>query len=255
VGGRLLGGARLPILAGPNQGLWWSLASSGRGYLTGRFERDRLLSTLALLRPGDRVWDVGAHKGYVALAAARRVAGGGGPTAPGSVVAFEPSWRNFSALRRHVRWSGLGNVEIVPAALGRTTGEAHFGGGGSTLSYRLGHGDERVTVRTVASLLAEGRPPPTVMKVDVEGAEADVLEGAGEALARLELIFLAVHDRPLYEACLPLLTRAGFQVVESRDMRRFTRGGVEWKGDCDLVAFRPERAIEASDVEDLPYYA
>jgi FkbM family methyltransferase len=249
VGSRLLGQVRVPILAGPNAGLWWSLVSSGRGYVTGRFERDRIRSTLSLVRPGDRVWDVGAHKGYLSLAAARRV----GPT--GQVVAFEPSRRNLGALHHHVRWSRLGHIEVVPVALGREAGQAWFGGRGSSLTYRLGRGDERVPVRTAAELVAWGREAPTVMKVDVEGAEADVLEGAGEELSRIGLIILAVHDLDAYHRCREILDRAGFQVVESRAMRHFTRDGAPWRGDADLAAFRPERGLVRADVEALPYYA
>lgn len=247
-GSAALGRIPVPILTGPNAGRLWSLSSAGRGYVTGRFERDRVRSILALLRPGDRFWDAGAHKGYVALAAARRVG------SSGRVVAFEPSRRNLTALRRHVAWNRMRNLDVVPAALGAERGRARFGGTGSSITYRLGAGDEVVDVRTIAGLVADGRPAPTVLKVDVEGAEAEVLEGAGEHRSAVELMFVAVHNRSAYRDCRRILDAAGYRVVEGRKMRRFTAGGERWAGDADLVAWRDRRALQAAEVEALPAY-
>lgn len=247
-GSALLGGVPCPVLAGPNAGRLWTLASSGRGYVSGRFERERVQAILSLLRPGDRVWDVGAHKGYLALAMARRVGRGG------AVVAFEPSRRNLVPLRRHVRWNRAANVEVVASALGDGPGHARFGGSGSSITYRLGRGDELVEVTTIAAQLAAGRTPPTVLKLDVEGSEGAVLAGAGSHLSAFGLLFVAVHDLAAHRHCRELLDGAGFEVVEGRKMRRFTRDGESWAGDADLVAWRPGRGVSRADVEGLPAY-
>lgn len=241
----LIGAVPVPVLAGPNRGRWWSLASAGRGFVAGRFESDRVETILALLRPGDVVWDIGAHKGYLTLAMARAV----GPD--GRVVAFEPSSQNLPYLRRHVGWNRVRNVEIVPAALSDEAGEARFGGTGSTITFRLGQGDETVRVRTIGDVLAEGRPPPTVLKLDVEGAEARVLEGAGDALDDVALVFVAVHDLEAHAGTRRVLERHGFEIVESVRMRRFVAVG-RWGGDADLVAWRPGRGLTRPQVESLP---
>lgn len=247
-GAALVGAVPIPVLGGPNAGRLWSLASGGRGFLTGRFERDRVRSILALLRPGDVVWDVGAHKGYLTLAAAREVGTGG------AVVACEPSRRNLALLRRHVGWNRARNVTIVDAALSRADGEARFGGTGSSITYRLGRGDETVRVRRLDGLVAEGLPAPTVAKIDVEGEEGAVLEGMGEHLTGCRVVFVAVHHMEAYRATRAALDGAGFTVVESAKMLRFTAGGEAWAGDADLAALAPGAAREASRVAGLPGY-
>lgn len=248
-GARLVGRLPVPVLSGPNAGRLWTLASAGRGYVTGRFESSRLASMMALLRPGDRFWDVGAHKGYVALAAARRV----GPS--GRVVAFEPAERNRRYLRRHVAWNRPGNLDVESVALSDVSGEAAFGGTGSSIAYRLGQGDETVRSRTIAELIeGGGRAPPSVLKVDVEGSEARVLAGAGAHLSRVELLFVAIHGPEAFDACRRILEAAGHRVAESSELRRCTRGGEPWGGDPDLLAWSPERRLSAAEVAALPDY-
>lgn len=244
----LLGAVPVPVLGGPNAGRLWSLASGGRGFVTGGFERERVVSILALLEPGDTLWDVGAHKGYVTLAAARRV----GPA--GRVVACEPSRRNLTLLRRHVLWNSAGNVVVVDAALSRSDGEASFGGTGSSITFRLGRGDETVRVRRLDGLVSEGLPAPTAAKIDVEGEEAAVLEGMGERLRGCRVVFVAVHSADAHRATRAILDEAGFRVVESGKMRRFTEEGEPWAGDADLVALAPAERDAAARAAALPAY-
>ena len=94
-----------------NAGLRWSLAALGRGYGSGSFGRDRLDALRAVVREGDAFWDLGAHKGFVTLAAARMVG------AAGVVVAVEPASVNLRFLARHLQWNGIGNVRVVAAAV------------------------------------------------------------------------------------------------------------------------------------------
>lgn len=208
-------------------------------------------SILPLIRKGDTVWDVGAHKGYVALALARAV----GPA--GRVLAFEPSYRNLEYLNRHVGWNRPPNLEVLPIALSAGEGEAAFGGSGSSITYKLGQGDERVSVRTMETLIGrDGRPAPTVVKVDVEGSEVDVLRGAGPRLRDVELLFVAIHGRALYEPCRSLLEEAGLAVAAVPALRRAAAGAEAdpWPGDPELVAWRPERGIDRDDIEALPAF-
>lgn len=248
-GAAVLGAVPVPVIAGPNAGRVWTLASAGRGFLTGRFERERVEAILSLLEPGDVLWDVGAHKGYIALAGARRVGAGG------AVIACEPSRRNVGALRRHVAWNRASNVRVVEAGLSRADGEAAFGGTGSSITYRLGQGDETVRVRRLDGLVAEGLPAPTVVKIDVEGEEAAVLEGIGEHLAGCRILFVAVHHAAAHRATREVIDGAGFEVVEDRKMRRFTTEGERWAGDADLVALAPGSGISRSRVEQLAAYS
>ena len=108
----------LRIRSGPNRGLKWSLASSGRGYRTGRFESGRIQALRSLVSHGDRVWDIGAHKGYVSMALSRSVG------EEGSVTAFEPSQENLWFLRKHIEWNALtADHELIAVGDGRPASE------------------------------------------------------------------------------------------------------------------------------------
>lgn len=244
----VIGRVPVPVLGGPNRGRLWSAASAGRGYVSGTFERERVASMLAVLGPGQRFWDAGAHKGYVTLAAARRVGRHGG------VLAFEPSRRNLPFLRRHVAWNRAANVQVLPVALAAEPGTARFGGNGSSIAYRLGAGDETVTVRTIAGLVADGHAPPDVLKVDVEGAEVELLHGAGSLLKRVRAVFVALHDRGAHDACRDILQAAGFRMAPSRLLRRYL-DGAPWREDPDLLAYRPGPGLTRETAAALPGYA
>lgn len=237
---------RLPVTisGGPNRGMKWSLASSGNGFRRGTREPERMVYLAALIHPGDVVWDVGAHYGYVTLLAARRA----GPS--GQLHAFEPAERSRWYLSRHVRWNHLDNVTVHPYALSDFDGESNFGGSDSTQLFALGGGDERVQVRSGTTLVRSGTcPPPTLMKVDVEGAEVEVLRGALAILHLGARIFVATHSREKYEACRSLMTSVGFEAVSSSSIEGV--GGNRWPGDPDVLFVGPEYRDGEQDVKQL----
>jgi FkbM family methyltransferase len=217
----------------------WSVVSAGRGAVAGTFERDRVAAITSMVRPGDCVWDVGAHKGYVTLAAASRAG------ADGRVYAFEPAPPNLAFLRRHVEWNDLSNVEIMPYAVSTADGTARFGGSGSSITYRLGQGSFDVRVRSMASLLFEGLRAPDVIKIDVEGSESDVLRGARGVLRSHMLVFAAIHSFEQYVACTGLLQEAGFRVVPSGAVSRIlAQRPVVWEADPDILGIGPDRVVD-----------
>jgi FkbM family methyltransferase len=238
-------GLRTRIPHGPNEGLIWSVASSGRGYGSGSFEPTRAETIAGLIQSGECFWDIGAHKGYVTLIAARRVG------EQGRVYAFEPSRGNLWFLRKHLEWNRVANVEVVAAALSSFDGQGRLGGG-SSLALSLGERGEAVTVRAIGSLLERGEcQPPTFLKIDVEGAEAEVLKGAGSALQRSDLALLvSVHSRSQYEACAAILAERGYRLILSGALSRALTMG--WSGsvlpdgraDPDLLALGPLRTFQ-----------
>ena len=237
---------RVPVLiaGGVNRGLWWNLASAGSGYASGRRAALQMRCIASLVKPGDVVWDVGAHHGYVTLCAARRV----GRT--GSVHAFEPSARNRRLLSRHIAWNGFDNVVIHPYALSSYNGDATFGGTDTSKMLHLGGGTERVGVRTADSLVTSGVvPAPSFVKVDVEGAEAELLQGAGDLLRKDARLVIAMHSREVFQQCSAILRAAGNSLVESRALSACEHA--DWIGDPDLYAAGPARTDKAREAEAL----
>jgi FkbM family methyltransferase len=223
----------IPILGGVNRGRWWSLASAGHGYATGRRAATQMGLIHALVGPGDVVWDVGAHHGYVTLCAAARA----GDT--GQIHAFEPSARNRRILRRHIRWNRMSRVGVHAHALSSFEGESVLGGGSTSKSHALGQGEERVSVRTGASLIASGEcKAPSFLKLDVEGEEGAVVEGLGRALPVDARLLIAVHSAEADRKCVELLTPLGFQLLPSAALSACRKG--QWHSDPDLLCLGPE---------------
>lgn len=236
----LLGALRIPIMSGVNRGRWWSVISAGGGYGSGRRSSAQMRLLSRLVREGDVVWDVGAHQGFVTLFAARGVG------RSGHVHAFEPSALNRRLLTRHVRWNGLANVHVHPFALSDHDGTAHFGGTGTSRMFALGGGTEVVEVRAAESIVGQGiAPAPTFVKIDVEGAEAETVDGLLSVLPRTARLLIAMHARDADQRCAARLADAGFTLVPSRDLEASRRG--DWRSDPDLFAYGPAASSGAAD--------
>ena len=108
--------------------------------------------------------------------------------ANGRVVSFEPDPTSFALLQRNIERHGLTNVMALNVALAGTRGVAKFsaeGTLGSTLTRHL----PRETVGSIVSVQTitladafEGYGVPTFCKMDIEGAEVEVLAAGREAI-------------------------------------------------------------------------
>jgi FkbM family methyltransferase len=213
---------RLPILAGPLRGRWWLPASRGKilRILGGGYEPEQTALFQEWIRPGATVLDVGAHVGYYTLISSVLA----GPR--GRVLAFEPNPRNCAFLRRHVAINGLRNVEVEPAAVAEAAGSARFDFGTGSGTGHLAEGGA-LEVRTVAldeACRARGLTPNAV-KIDVEGAELQVLRGGEDIVTRARpVIFLSTHGAQVHRACLDWLGERGYALrpILGDDLQRAT---------------------------------
>jgi FkbM family methyltransferase len=151
-----------------------------------------LLAELANVFPSQGLLlDVGANKGDWSLRALSLIHGAARET---SIYAFEPCAATRSILVD--RFSGFANVEVFPFALAATEGEADFfssgaGVGTNSLSSTSGALSERVQVITLDSFVAKrGIDRISMLKVDTEGYDLDVLLGARQMLAegRIDIV-------------------------------------------------------------------
>lgn len=197
------------VVRGPLRGRKWVVGAAPHGAWLGRIEPLMLSRFVALLRPDSVVWDIGANVGLYTLAAAPRAA---------RVVAFEPLPRNLALLRRHLALNNMTNVEIVEAAVGTTDGTVHLSEGDSpSVAWVTPDGALTVTALSLDEWV-KGRadPAPDVVKIDVEGAEMDVLTGGQRSLTHGPAIILAVHSPDLASQCLAWLHGRGYRVEGSR---------------------------------------
>jgi len=236
------------IQAGPNAGARWSLSAAGR-HRTGRFEVDRMDAILALLRRGDCVWDIGAHHGYVTLAASSAV----GPQ--GHVYAFEPSGYNYDYLIRHLRWNQRSNASPVNVGVAAAPGWVEFGGSGSSQTFHIGGGSERVEVTSIKQMMDGRFGRPDFVKIDVEGAEGSILDGGARHLPRSAAVVVSIHSRENYKMCVSALKAGGFQVYASEGARRIRHVDEPVTDDPDLIALGEGRRDLESVVRQLPGFS
>jgi FkbM family methyltransferase len=146
-----------------------------------------------LLRPGDLVMEAGASIGAHTLAMAKMVGENG------LVYAFEPQRLVYQAMVANVAINSLANVIAVQAGLGASEGAINVpvldpaighNFGGVSISHQ--NSGEQVPVRTIDSLNLDRC---RLIKVDVEGMECEVLEGARETIMRLRPILYVENDR------------------------------------------------------------
>jgi FkbM family methyltransferase len=143
------------------------------------------------------VYDIGANIGFASLALAKRVG------RQGQVVAFEPLPENAKLLRSTVQHSRLTNVQVFDCAASNESSEAtiRVAGNRATASmvwHRNNAEASEIRVKTAAidELVESGViPPPQFAKIDVEGAEAYVLNGMRRTIAKTKpVIFIECSD-------------------------------------------------------------
>ena len=137
--------------------------------------------------------DVGANIGYF-TGLMSKLAGAGG-----KVLAIEPEPQNLKLLRENVRRNDLSNVEVFPVGLGAEEGSATLGiykpsnRGRHSMVDTDGKPHITIPVRTLDHLLRESASAVqawSLLKIDVEGYEGFVLEGAQETLPKVDALVL-----------------------------------------------------------------
>ena len=129
-------------------------------------------------KPGEVIWDVGAHGGVTSYFFAQMV----GPT--GRVYAFEPDDHTYDYLLRNIELHKLENVIPMKKALAEKTGKALFsmdGSLGAGLTDYTDTADKR-EIREVDTISFSDACRefgiPAFVKMDIEGAEIAVIAGA-----------------------------------------------------------------------------
>ena len=166
----------------------------------GTYEAEVQEALVRLLGPGAVMWDVGAHIGFLTALASRTVGPGG------QVAAFEPLPANLSRLRRTIELNALTNVIVRPLAVSAARGVAVFRQAASSSMGSLGESSGTTTTLEVQTTTLDSElgslRAPTVVKLDIEGAEMAAFRGASELLLRIRpalIVEFLTPDR-LHEA-------------------------------------------------------
>ncbi len=199
------------------------MSIGGRKIIAGSYEPEMTRVVSSYLRPGDTFIDLGANLGYFSVLGARLV----GPR--GCVIAVEPQSRLQELLMRNLQLNECYNARLVQAVVSAERGEATLhltadtNSGGSSLyrptRYRLA--TERVRSWTFEDLVDRvGADTVHLVKIDIEGAEYDVLMSSGALLrsGRLRVLAVDFHESILQrrglssEPVVALLRECGYDL-------------------------------------------
>ena len=199
-------------------------------------------SALEYVRPGDFVVDAGANVGNVTAALSGRVG------EDGCVWAIEPVPRNIARLKQLGDLNSLRQLRVVAGALSSVTGEADIrmpeGGESGFASFTaswIGGGTLQVPVWRLDDLVASEDTPRRIslIKLDVEGSEPEVIRGAMTTLTQMRPIIICefndvlLRDRGASSAALlEQFNQAGYRPVDTCCV-------IELEGRCVNIVLAP----------------
>lgn len=181
------------------------------------------------MQPGETLYDVGANMGQYSMYAGKRGI---------YVHAFEPEAQNFALMVRNVSINKMSNVKCWPLALAEKPGiaELHLStmkAGGSCHSYDESldfHGNEKQfpfvqgSMATTIDIFSAKYGAPDHIKIDVDGFEHLVIDGAINTLPKVKSVLIEIntHYDLHMSHLLPLMARAGFEyeVAQAESSRR-----------------------------------
>lgn len=177
-------------------------------------ERELLEDFLSEIREDDIVYDIGAYVGSQTLVAASAVPAG-------EVIAFEPHPESYSRLDELVSWSEyeIDTYQIALAAEDKTISMREVGVPRASIYDDAVDSIEADAVRGDVFVRKNNLPTPTVLKIDVEGAEVEVLHGLEEQLSHPDcrLVYCELHrqlapgDQELSDTIVDTLEQFGFE--------------------------------------------
>lgn len=196
------------------------------------------------LRRGDVVIDVGANVGSLTAVAARAVG-------HGQVYAIEPHPRIYGFLKNNLALNRFANVVTFNLALGDRVQQVKVSDSRSDDQNRIdAESGLSIEMRRLDDLGIR-EPHISLLKIDVEGYEKFVLQGATETLKRVSCIYFESSEQ-LYQRydystrdVLLLLARANFSVY-----RMTNEGRIQAVTD-DYSALRPENWIAVRSLEEF----
>lgn len=220
------------ILFGPLIG-WRFVVERGHGFTYALGLGFNFLFFGRHIRKGMVIYDIGSNRGQMALFFSRKIG------VSGIVHAFEPAPVPFESLKRNCVLNSLSNVRLWQAVVSNMNGEESFtffeDRPTEGRPERLASKNQaavgkafRVTCLTLDSLVQRGERKPDVLKIDVEGSAAAVLEGARNILETTKPgIYIELHNAEEQRAVRDELQSRGYQ-LQTMDGRKVVDPTTGW---------------------------
>jgi FkbM family methyltransferase len=163
------------------------------------------------------------------------------------ILAFEPDNDIFDVLKRNVEHTGCKDVELQCRAIWTSETDLHFMNEGADGGRLSGPGDQKSKLVRTVRLRDYLTTPVDFLKLDIEGAETEVLIDCADLLANVKMLFVEFHsfaERPqTLHTLMTVLADAGYRVhihppVTSPQpfMRRDVYGGMDMQ--LNVFCFR-----------------
>ncbi|MDH5716435.1 MAG: FkbM family methyltransferase [Spirochaetia bacterium] len=205
--------------------LWKRYKRYVNGYWLGIYEFEIQERIAQELKSGDIFFDIGANAGFFSLIAGK-IAG-----KSGRVYSFEPLPMNFSAIQEQFKLNNLNQCKPFNLALGNKNGNSLFilpktlKGKPNTFTARLAHintsneeTNEKIEVQTVTldSFIKKQKTVPHIIKIDIEGAEVEMLEGAKNLLSSQNApkLIIETHSHDIAKKVEKILRKAKYQFFD-----------------------------------------
>lgn len=146
------------------------------------------------------MYDCGACVGDTAIWYANKVE---------RVVAFEPDPDNVIKLQKNLKRNNIENVFIVAKGVAATSGEMRFDLGQGDSSKAQDSGTTIISVCSIDDYAQLHQEAPTIIKMDIEGAEIDALKGAKNTiiLNKPKLAICIYHNPQVDMICIPTMLK------------------------------------------------
>jgi FkbM family methyltransferase len=230
------------------------------GLVAGYYESISLGIFESLASLGKVVVDVGGGLGIYAIEAARAM------SADGVIVCFEPELSNYELIAENLALNGVANTLLVREAVCQESGQGFLylrprNSGGASLA-RTGHSrdqGQQVVLTTLDNFCgSRGIDAVDLIKIDVEGYEADVLLGAGKILSTRPSILLEFASDITHQAnrrledVVDILAQHYSHFLVIDEVRHHT----QWANADDLVMLASRRAsVNVLAIERLDHLA
>lgn len=219
-----LGGAFLVqtrFTEGPMAGQSFACWTSEKYFMLGSHVENDLQQRLPeVVRAGDVVYDIGGHAGYTSLLFSTLVGTGG------HVFSFEPSRLNYARIRGNMDANAKSNVTVVNAAVSDHEGVACLAEFGSMSAITCRPNETRRalsevrTIRLDDFVYRDSNPPPSFVKIDIEGHAGPAFEGMTLLLASWRpTILCELHGLEEEEHASRILLKHRYS-IEPIDARR-----------------------------------
>ena len=199
----------VPIISGRLKCKRWIKGSGVNSYWLGWYELEKQKKVMEIVRKNDICYDIGANVGFYTLLFSEIV------KERGQVISFEPSFENVNYLKKCKNLNNLNNVKIIEAAVAEKSGVCFFD---LSINSSVGHispeGKVEVKLISLDDFISGGAIPPEIIKIDVEGAELQVLKGSSYLLKKYHpKIFLATHGHSIHLSCIEFLQALGYKII------------------------------------------